>query len=375
MLRNVHKITSTTNLSFCPSSALQKQLHSLLCNCFCALNINKNTAPVAELISFTSLRQLSNKAALTSLLILASPTAFSLSFALPSNPEDSLIRELDEGFNKQTIAADDEDLLDIARRFDLGQNEILHLNPEVDRWLPKAGTPIQLQSERLIPDAPRSGLVLNLPEFRMYYFPKVKKGSPPSVLTYPMSIGRQDWETPLGRTQIVAKKENPTWTPPESIKKEHAAKGDPLPNVVAAGPDNPLGLFAMRLGIPGYLIHSTNKAYGVGMQVSHGCIRMYPEDIEKFFPIIKVGTPVQIVNQAVKVGWFQGALYIEIHPPLETHQADNLLDIALDLIEQNNAGVLPVLDGKALRNALIEKKGLPVKIYVRPKLTTSDNKF
>jgi hypothetical protein len=110
----------------------------------------------------------------------------------------------------------------------------------------------------------------------------------------------------------------------------------------------------MRLGIPGYLIHSTNKAYGVGMQVSHGCIRMYPEDIEKFFPIIKVGTPVTIVNQAVKVGWFKDALYIEVHPPLETHQADNLLDIALDLIEQNNAGVLPVLDGKALRNALIK---------------------
>ncbi len=321
------------------------------------------------------LRQLSKKAALTSLLILASPTALSLSFALPSNPEDSLIREFDEGFNKQTIATDNEDLLDIARRFDLGQNEIMRLNPEVDRWLPKAGTPIQLQSERLLPDAPRSGLVLNLPEFRMYYFPKVEKNSPSSVLTYPMSIGRQDWETPLGQTKIVAKKKNPTWTPPESIKKEHAAKGDPLPNVVAAGPDNPLGLFAMRLGIPGYLIHSTNKAYGVGMQVSHGCIRMYPEDIEKFFPIIKVGTPVTIVNQAVKVGWFKDALYIEVHPPLEAHQADNLLDIALDLIEQNNAGVLPVLDGKALRNALIEKKGLPVKIYVRPKLTTSATQF
>lgn len=124
------------------------------------------------------LRQLSKKAALTSLLILASPTALSLSFALPSNPEDSLIREFDEGFNKQTIATDNEDLLDIARRFDLGQNEIMRLNPDVDRWLPKAGTPIQLQSERLLPDAPRSGLVLNLPEFRMYYFPKVEKNSP-----------------------------------------------------------------------------------------------------------------------------------------------------------------------------------------------------
>ncbi|MCF7970059.1 MAG: L,D-transpeptidase family protein [Methylococcaceae bacterium] len=303
--------------------------------------------------------------ALTSVLIMASPAALSLSFVLPSNPGDSLIREFDEGSNKQTIATEGDDLLDIARRFDLGQNEIMRLNPEVDRWLPKVGTKVQLQSERLLPKATRSGLVINLPEFRMYYFPKTEKGATHSVTTYPMSIGRQDWETPLGRTTIIAKQKNPTWTPPESIKREHAAKGDPLPNVVAAGPNNPLGLFAIRLGIPGYLIHSTNKAYGVGMRVSHGCIRMYPEDIEKFFPILKVGTPVQIVNQPVKVGWFENALYIEVHPPLETHQADNLLDIALDLIEQNNAGKLPIIDGEALRNALIEQKGLPVKIFTR----------
>ncbi len=301
--------------------------------------------------------------ALASIFMLASPVTHAIAFLLPDNPEDSLVMEFSAGVNKKTIATIDEDLLDIARRFDLGQNEIIRLNPRVDRWLPGAGAQIQLQSERLLPDAPRRGLVLNLPEFRLYYFPDARDSLSTSVITHPISIGRQDWDTPLGQTKIIAKKENPTWTPPESIKKEHAAKGDPLPDVVAAGPDNPLGLFAMRLGIPGYLIHSTNKPYGVGMRVSHGCIRMYPEDIGTLFPQVKVGTPVTIVNQAVKVGWSEDSLYIEVHPPLENHQADDLLDIALDLIEQANDEVLPVLDGAALRNALTERQGLPIKIY------------
>jgi len=315
---------------------------------------------------------LSLKAVLVSSLISVSPITHAISFLLPNNPKDSLIKEFGEGVNKQTTASKNEDLLDIARRFDLGQNEIIRLNPKVDRWLPTDGENIQLQSERLLPDAPRTGLVLNLPEFRLYYFPKAEGDTTASVITHPISIGRQDWETPLGQTKIVAKKENPTWTPPESIKKEHAAKGDPLPDVVAAGPDNPLGLYAIRLGIPGYLIHSTNKPYGVGMRVSHGCIRMYPEDIARLFPIIQVNTPVTIVNQAVKVGWFKNNLYIEVHPSIEGHQSDDLLDIALDLIEQANDGALPVIDGAALRSALTEKQGLPIKIFEKSSLLTTD---
>lgn len=305
-------------------------------------------------------------------LVLASTNTFAISFLLPENPKDSLVTEFSEGSNKKTIASKDEDLLDIARRFDLGQNEIIRLNPQVDRWLPETGAHIQLQSERLLPNAPRSGLVLNLPEFRLYYFPEANHSAATTVITHPISIGRQDWETPLGQTSIIAKKENPTWTPPESIKQEHAEKGDPLPDVIPAGPDNPLGLYAMRLGIPGYLIHSTNKPYGVGMRVSHGCIRMYPEDIETLFPVVKVGTPVTIVNQAVKVGWSGNSLYIEVHPPLENHESDDLLDIALDLIEQANNGVLPILDGAALRNALTERKGLPIKIYQQAEKSTPE---
>lgn len=312
------------------------------------------------------------KILIASTFILSSSNIYAISFVLPDNAKDSLVMEFSQGINKKTIASKDEDLLDIARRFDLGQNEIIRLNPDVDRWLPKAGAQIQIQSERLLPDAPRSGLVLNLPEFRLYYFPEPGSKEPSSVITHPISIGRQDWDTPLGQTSIIAKKENPTWTPPESIKKEHAAKGDPLPDVVPAGPNNPLGLYAMRLGISGYLIHSTNKPYGVGMRVSHGCIRMYPEDIDTLFPLITVGTPVSIVNQAVKVGWAGDSLYIEVHPPLENHQTDNLLDIALDLIEQANNGVLPILDGSALNDALTERKGLPIKIFEQASIQTTE---
>jgi len=299
-------------------------------------------------------------------LLLASSSVQATRFVLPSNPDDRLIKAVDMQNNSQTFANKDEDLLDIALRYDLGQNEIVRLNPDVDRWLPAMDSVIKLQNTRLLPDSEQRGMILNLPEFRLYYFPKRMQGSAANVITHPVSVGRQDWETPLGKTKVIAKKKNPAWRPPESIKKEHAEKGDPLPDVVPAGPDNPLGLYAMRLGIPGYLIHSTNKPFGVGLRVSHGCVRMYPKDIETLFPLIKVGTPVSIINQPIKVGWLEGSLYIEIHAPLEEHQYDDLLSIALDLIEINNNGELPIIDGKLLKQAIIEKRGSPIKIYTQP---------
>jgi len=298
-------------------------------------------------------------------LLLASNSVQATRFVLPNNPNDRLIKAVDMQKNSQTFANKNEDLLDIALRYDLGQNEIVQLNPNVDRWLPAMDSVIKLQNTRLLPNSKQTGVILNLPEFRLYYFPKKREDSPNHVITHPVSVGRQDWETPLGKTKVIAKKKNPAWRPPESIKKEHAEKGDPLPDVVPAGPDNPLGLYAMRLGIPGYLIHSTNKPFGVGLRVSHGCVRMYPKDIETLFPLIKVGTPVSIINQPVKVGWLDASLYIEIHTPLEEHQYDDLLSMALDLIEINNNGELPVIDGKLLKQAIIEKRGTPIKIYTR----------
>lgn len=306
------------------------------------------------------------------MLISISPTLTATTFLLPKSSEDSLIQN-PRATDKQVTANKDEDLLDIARRFDLGQNEIIRLNPKVDRWLPSTGAAIQLQNSRLLPAAPYVGLVLNLPEFRLYYFPKSENNIPSSVITHPISIGRQDWDTPLGLTKIIAKKENPTWIPPESIKKEHEEKGDPLPDIVPAGPNNPLGLYAIRLGIPGYLIHSTNKPFGVGMRVSHGCIRMYPEDISALFPLLTINTPVTIVNQTVKVGWFKNSLYIEVHPSLEYQNADDLLDVALDLIIRSNNNELPVVKGRKLRRALTEKQGIPVKIFTKSTLFSMEH--
>ena len=206
--------------------------------------------------------------------------------------------------------------VDIARRHGLGYNDLKRANPDVDPWLPGEGTRIVLPTRYVLPDAPRRGVVLNLPEYRLYYYPPAEAGEARVVHTWPISIGRMDWETPLGATRVVAKAERPSWYPPASIRAEHAADGNPLPRVGPPGPDNPLGNHALRLGLPGYLIHGTNRPAGVGMRVTHGCIRMFPEDIAVLFPMLPVGAPVSIVNQPVKFGWQSGALFVEAHEML-----------------------------------------------------------
>ncbi len=218
-----------------------------------------------------------------------------------------------------TVTARYEDtLVDIARRHGLGYQDIVRANPDVNVWVPGEGTEVILPTRFVLPPGPRKGLVLNLAEYRMYYFPEPEAGKPAYVFTYPMSIGRMDWETPLGRTRITAMARNPAWYPPQSVRDEHAADGDPLPRVVPPGPANPLGSRAMRLGIPGYLIHGTNKPAGVGMRVSHGCVRMFPEDIEFLFGHVRVDTPVRIINEPVKIGWDGESLVAEVHPLLES---------------------------------------------------------
>jgi L,D-transpeptidase ErfK/SrfK len=210
-------------------------------------------------------------------------------------------------------------LPDLAQRFSLGYYEIIRANPGVDVWIPGAGRRLTLPGRRILPPGPREGIVVNLPEHRLYYYPKPRPGEGPVVITYPVSIGKMDWRTPLGETRIVAKVRNPPWYPPESVRKEHAERGDPLPKVVPPGPDNPLGNFAMRLGVGSgsYLIHGTNNPIAVGMAVTHGCIRMYPEDIAALFPLVPVGTKVRLVNEPVKVAWVEGQLLIEVHPPVD----------------------------------------------------------
>jgi len=284
-------------------------------------------------------------------------------FILPP-PDVGIIGQL--GF---TGASRQDTLLDIAREYDFGQNEILLANPEVDRWLPADFSEVVLPNRFILPNVERRGLVINLPEMRIYYFPEPENGQVPVVITHPVSVGRMDWETPLGKTTIISKKTDPDWRPPQSLKDEAIEAGDePLPDIVKAGPDNPLGRYAMRLGIPGYLIHSTNKPYGVGMRVTHGCLRMYPEDIERLFDQIPVGTPVRIINHPIKLGWLADSLFIELHPPLDEDREkyenymQNVLDTISDfLMEQTGPGSVN-LSGGALRQAVEERNGIPVRI-------------
>jgi len=217
-----------------------------------------------------------------------------------------------------TVARHEDTLPDIARRFNIGYEEITRANPGVDPWLPGEGTRITLPTRFVLPDAPREGVVINLASMRLfYYLPRKDKEAPLEVITHPIGIGKVGWSTPEGRTRITARVKDPSWTPPASVRKEHAENGDPLPAKVPPGPDNPLGRHMMRLAWPSYLMHGTNKPYGVGMRVSHGCIRLYPEDIEGLFEIVPVGTAVTVVNQPYLLGWDADVLLVQAYGPLE----------------------------------------------------------
>jgi len=209
-------------------------------------------------------------------------------------------------------AAHEDTFVRLAQRYDVGYEELRQANPGVDPWLPGEGTEIVIPTQFVLPRAARRGVIVNVPELRLYYFPE----SGDRVITYPISIGKMEWATPYGTTSVVRKTVNPTWYPPESVRREHAERNDPLPSVVPPGPDNPLGNRAMYLGFPGYLLHGTNKPFGLGMRVTHGCIRLFPEDVEALFDKVTVGTPVTLVNQPYKLGWGEDGLYLEAHRPL-----------------------------------------------------------
>ena len=285
------------------------------------------------------------------------------SFPLPAEGSDTI------GAMLTATIADDETLLDVARRYGLGYEEITNANPGIDAWLPGRGTRITLPKRRLLPQATRTGIVINLPEHRLYWFPPTPRGEPAVVWSFPISIGKMDWHTPLGTTRIVQKIKDPTWTPPRSVRDEHARRGDILPAVVAAGPDNPLGQFAMRLGIPGgaYLIHGTNRPAGVGMQVTHGCMRLYPEDIATLFAMVPVNTPVQIVNQPYKWGWQDGELLIEVNPPLQEDvvETPTLTDLTRLIVDATRAEPLAI-DWQRAEQAWRESRGIPVAIAAAP---------
>lgn len=257
-------------------------------------------------------------------------------------------------------------LVDLARRFNLGYEELVLANPDVDVWLPGESTPVYLPTISVLPDAPREGLVLNLPSMRLYHFVPAEAAAADetrtwTVATHPVGIGREGWATPTGQAKVTSKASDPTWYPPASVRTEHAELGDPLPAIVPPGPDNPLGAYALGLSLPGYLIHGTNKPPGVGMRVSHGCIRLFPEDIEALYEHVAVGTPVHIVDQPVLAGWRDGQLYLEVHPPLAEDERDpaieaqRVIGAALQRAGRPDADI----DEAAVVRVLAARSGMP----------------
>jgi L,D-transpeptidase ErfK/SrfK len=264
---------------------------------------------------------------------------------------------------------------DIARRYSLGYEEIARANPGIDPWLPGAGKDLVIPGRRILPSGPRDGIIVNLPEHRLYYFPKRKRNQTPIVITYPVSIGKMDWHTPLGETRVISKQKNPSWYPPESVRKEHAERGEPLPAVVKSGPDNPLGAYAMRLAItPGtYLIHGTNNPLAVGMAVTHGCMRMYPEDVEALFPLVPVGTKVWLVNEPVKVAFVDGEVLLEVHPPVdaEGQTMEPNLDQLSPLLDQALGPTTAAVHWDFARETMQAANGLPTVIGLEADLDTT----
>lgn len=248
-------------------------------------------------------------------------------------------------------------LPDIARHFGLGHNAIISANPEVDPWLVEPDTQILLPLSFIIPDAPRQGIVLNLANMRMFHFPTEQ---PKNIATYPVGIGRDGWDTPQGLTKIISKTKNPVWNVPPSIQREHAEKGDPLPSTVSAGANNPLGEYAMRLGLGSYLIHGTNKPYGVGMQMSHGCLNLYPEDIKILFNNTKVGTPVMIVDQPYLLSYHENRLFLEAHKPLQANKdfKTPLFMRIKQLVKKHHLTV----DWAKVEQTLAQTTGIPIPI-------------
>src|SRR6267378_7657528 len=236
-------------------------------------------------------------------------------FSIPTPPKGGAATETVIGQVRTYRIRKGDTLIDLARYYDLGYNEIVDANPGMDPWVPPAGATILLPTEWVLPCCSYEGVVVNIPEMRLFFYRRAA-GDPHTtiVYTYPVGLGRDDWRTPSGKFKVRGKTVNPQWNIPESIRKEHIAeRGDPRKFIPGGAPDNPLGKYRLELTLPLYSIHGTDTPWGVGMQVTHGCVRLYPEDIERLFPQVPVGTPVEFTYQPVKVGTRRGVLYVEAH--------------------------------------------------------------
>ncbi|TFH88143.1 LysM peptidoglycan-binding domain-containing protein [Billgrantia azerbaijanica] len=263
------------------------------------------------------------------------------------------------GEDYTVVVEEGDTLVDIARRHNVGYEAIRMANPDVSLWAPYAGTEVTIPARRILPDAPREGIVVNLSELRLYYY-----AGDGVVETYPISVGREGYATPVGVTRTTVKVKDPHWSPPQSMREEAAARGEPAPAVVPPGPDNPLGRHAILLGLPSYLIHGTNRPEGVGMRVSRGCIRMYPEDIASLYERVPSGTKVNIIDQPFKAAWSEDdVLYAQSFPQLEENQGafEPLLN-AIEVVSQAFGDEQPPVDYEQLRRVMESPDGLTVSL-------------
>ena len=247
-----------------------------------------------------------------------------------------------------------------AAKYQIGLIGMLEANPGTDPYLPKPGTVLTIPSQMLLPDTKREGIVVNLAELRLYYYPKGED----KVIVLPIGIGQLGRNTPEMVTSVSQKIPNPTWTPTANIRKAYLKDGIKLPGMVPAGPDNPMGLFAMRLsaGTGQYLIHGTNANFGIGMRVSSGCIRLRPDDIEALFNMVPKGTRVQIINQPIKVAVEpDGKRYIEVHQPLSHTDKDDpqTKPIALTAVEKKFIKNKETNED-VVKQAIERRSGMPV---------------
>ncbi len=285
----------------------------------------------------------------------------SRNFFTLDSPDQSVIGEPQIVYTKE-----ENTFSDLAREYGLGYDELVAANPGIDPWLPGDETPVLLPTQYVLPDVPRRGLILNIASKRLFYFPEVAAGEPVHVLTYPIGIGRVGWETPLGETKVVSKARDPVWYVPASVRRENAELGYPLPAVVPPGPDNPLGHFVLKLEMPGYLIHGTNQPYGVGMRVSHGCIRLYPENIEPLYNMVGIGEPVTIINEPYLAGWRDGELYFESHTPLEDDEItpEERMQVIFDRTRNISGAFFEQAEQDQARAIAGDARGVPVRVLM-----------
>lgn len=290
---------------------------------------------------------------------LCSLRAAALTLELPPPGED-LVGEV----TTVNVASYEDTINVYAEAYGLGFRQLVAANPGINPWVPGEGTALVLPLQFILPPGERAGIVINLAEMRLYHY----RPDGRTVDTYPIGIGREGWQTPLvAGAKVLNVIKDPTWVPPPSIRADHLAMGHRLPAVVPPGPDNPMGPWAVQLSTRGYYIHGTNKELGIGMRVSAGCIRMYNRDVTEFAHRVAKGTPVRIVNAPVKVGWKQGALYVEVHDALEEQREVHVAeaDVADALHQARRLSPAAVeIDWASAKAAAVRKSGMPVRVSV-----------